>query len=368
MASTGEPRGEPIAAGDEDPAVVTLRSYQAAAQRYIDRSPPAPAPDSPLTRLLDGLAELAGGSHVLELGCGGGRDALALEQRGLTVTRTDATPAFVEHMRAAGHEARLLDVRSDELGGPYDAVLANAVLLHLGRAELERALQRIRSAVGDTGLLAVTLKEGDGARWSTAKIGLPRHFTYWREPALRELLTRTGWAVVSLEHGRFADEPWLCVLARATSEPSSDGLGAADLERAIAFAGAAHRGQLYPAPRPEPYVLHLFRVMLAVQGLEAQLAAVLHDVIEDTDATAEDLRRAGFPEAVVDAVVLLTHRSQDSYERYIERVAGDALARVVKLADLADNLANNRRLSATPGVTARIDRYERAERRLQRTH
>ena len=184
-------------------------------------------------------------------------------------------------------------MRSDELGGPYDAVLANAVLLHLGRAELERALHRIRSAVGDTGLLAITFKEGDGARWSTAKIGLPRHFTYWREPALRELLARTGWSVVSLERGRFADEPWLYALARATSEPTSDGLGVADLERAIAFAGAAHRGQLYPAPRPEPYVLHLFRVMLAVEGLEAQMAAVLHDVIEDTASTATSGPSAG---------------------------------------------------------------------------
>ena len=54
-----------------------------------------------------------------------------------------------------------------------------------------------------------------------------------------------------------------------------------------------------------------------------------------------------------------------SYEQYIEKVACDDLAREVKLADLADNLANNRRLASTPDVAARIDRYEQAVRRLQ---
>lgn len=61
------------------------------------------------------------------------------------VARTDATPAFVKMMRAAGHDARLLDVRSDPLGGPCQGVLANAVLLHLSRAQFQNAVQRARS-------------------------------------------------------------------------------------------------------------------------------------------------------------------------------------------------------------------------------
>src|SRR3954453_16344168 len=114
------------------------------------------------------------------------------------------------------------------------------------------------------------------------------------------------------------------------------------LERAIALASRAHRGQRYPTPEPQPYVLHLFRVMVAVEGPRARIAAVLHDILEDTPTTVEDLRAAGMPDDVVAAVVALTHRPEDPYGACVEQLAGGALAREVKLADLADNLANTR--------------------------
>src|SRR4051794_17081770 len=136
------------------------------------------------------------------------------------------------------------------------------------------------------------------------------------------------------------------------------------LERAIELACRAHRGQRYPTPEPQPYVLHLFRVMVGVAGARARIAAVLHDILEDTPTSEDDLRAAGMPDDVVAAVVALTHRPEDSYEAYVEQVAGNALAREVKLADLADNLANNHALPPTPEVSARIERYERAVRRL----
>jgi (p)ppGpp synthase/HD superfamily hydrolase len=136
------------------------------------------------------------------------------------------------------------------------------------------------------------------------------------------------------------------------------------LERAIELAWRAHRGQRYPVPQPQPYVLHLMRVIVAVDDPRARMAAALHDVLEDTPTTEQDLRAAGMPEDVVAAVVALTHRPGDSYEAYVERLAPNELARQVKLADLADNLANNRALPQTPEVRARIERYERARRVL----
>jgi (p)ppGpp synthase/HD superfamily hydrolase len=137
------------------------------------------------------------------------------------------------------------------------------------------------------------------------------------------------------------------------------------LERAIALACRAHRGQRYPSPEAEPYILHPLRVMFAVQGSKAQTAAVLHDVLEDTEVNVDQLRQARIPDDVIAAVVALTHRAEHTYDQYIEQVAHDRLARNVKLADLADNLANNYRLNPSPDVTARIDRYQRAIQRLQ---
>ena len=66
----------------------------------------------------------------------------------------------------------------------------------------------------------------------------------------------------------------------------------------------------------------------------------------------------------VDAVVALTHLPAETYEEYIERVADNPMARLVKLADLADNLGNNKRAAQTPEVLARIGRYQRAIARL----
>jgi (p)ppGpp synthase/HD superfamily hydrolase len=141
-----------------------------------------------------------------------------------------------------------------------------------------------------------------------------------------------------------------------------------ELELAIELAVRAHRGQRYPSPEAEPFIEHPLRVMLAVRGFRAQAAAVLHDVLEDTTVTVEELRRAQLSGEVVDAVVALTRTPLQTYEDYIEQVAGNAVARQVKLADLADNLANNMRLGRRPDVVARVERYERAIRRLRASH
>jgi len=196
-----------------DPGDVTLASYVSGAQLYLDNSA---QPPSAVIAYLNRLADLVGNGHVLELGSGPGWDAAHLASRGVRVTCTDANPVFVERLRAAGQDAHLLDLRIDDLGGPYDGVLADAVLLHLTRGQFADILRRIRRAVATAGFLAFTLKEGDGEDWSTAKIGLPRHFTYWREIAVRAELELSGWTVVQVDRVVGRTEPWLLLLAQAT--------------------------------------------------------------------------------------------------------------------------------------------------------
>jgi (p)ppGpp synthase/HD superfamily hydrolase len=140
------------------------------------------------------------------------------------------------------------------------------------------------------------------------------------------------------------------------------------LEDAIALAAHWHRGQRYPSLTGEPFILHPLRVMLQLDSDVARIVAVLHDVLEDTACTVVELRRAGYSEQVIEALDRLTRRDGEAYQPYIERIAEDPLARQVKLADLTDNLANNRRLagvSARRDVEERITRYERAMARLQ---
>jgi (p)ppGpp synthase/HD superfamily hydrolase len=104
--------------------------------------------------------------------------------------------------------------------------------------------------------------------------------------------------------------------------------------------------------------------MFGVTSRTAQIVAVLHDVVEDSEFTLTDLAARGFDAEVVAAVDCLTRRGDETYADYILRAAQDPIAREVKLADLADNLANNRALPPTPENRARIGRYEEAQRVL----
>jgi (p)ppGpp synthase/HD superfamily hydrolase len=132
----------------------------------------------------------------------------------------------------------------------------------------------------------------------------------------------------------------------------------ATLERAIAIAAVAHEGQVDKAGMP--YVLHPLRMMLSVDTPEARMAAALHDVVEDTAVTLEQLRAEGFPEAVIEAVEALTKRDGEDYEAFIRRAALNPVARKVKLADLRDNCDLSRIAEPTEKDRRRIEKYQRA--------
>lgn len=201
------------------PGDVTLQSYEVGADLYRDAQP---APLAEHTEFLDTFAQRVAGGEVLELGSGTGSDAIYLGQLGLRVVPTDGARSFVEMMRRQGLAARLLDIRTGEFGGPYRGILANAVLLHLSRADLGVLLERVSRAVAPDGVLGFTLKEGDGEGWSYKKLGLPRHFTYWREHDLRALLSATGWTVTLLGHVEGHHDQWLFVLASRSLNPARD--------------------------------------------------------------------------------------------------------------------------------------------------
>lgn len=132
----------------------------------------------------------------------------------------------------------------------------------------------------------------------------------------------------------------------------------ATIERALQIAAKAHEGQ--KDKEGLPYVLHPLRVMMAVEGEEAQVVAVLHDVVEDTPVTLDDLRQAGFSEAVLAAVQCVTHHKDEPYADYVVRCKGNEVARRVKLADLGDNSRLDRTILRPQRLQqdlARIRRY-----------
>ncbi|MFI9380194.1 HD domain-containing protein [Kutzneria sp. NPDC052558] len=132
---------------------------------------------------------------------------------------------------------------------------------------------------------------------------------------------------------------------------------------AVTIATDAHDGQLDKSGKP--YIGHPVRVMNRVSGEHERMAAVLHDVIEDTPVTAEDLRAAGCPERVVEAVVALSHLPDEPQADYLARVAADPIAVVVKHADIADNMSPARFAALDEATQTRLRlKYDTALRLL----
>lgn len=132
--------------------------------------------------------------------------------------------------------------------------------------------------------------------------------------------------------------------------------------RAVAIAATAHQNQLDKANAP--YILHPLRLMLRGQTLLEQIVAVLHDVVEDSDWTLEQLAAEGFPTEAIAALDCLTRRSDESYDEFIDRVLTNPLATRVKRYDLEDNMTLTRMTSLTAKDVERLQRYHVVYQRL----
>ena len=130
------------------------------------------------------------------------------------------------------------------------------------------------------------------------------------------------------------------------------------LERAIEIAARVHAGQVDKGGAP--YILHPLRVMLRVAPGAQQIVAVLHDVVEDSDVTFEDLKREGFAAEVISGLRSVTKVAGESYEDFVARAARDPVGKAVKLADLMENSDLSRIAEPSQKDLERVEKYGRA--------
>lgn len=130
------------------------------------------------------------------------------------------------------------------------------------------------------------------------------------------------------------------------------------LEKAIAIAAEAHEGQTDKAGMA--YILHPLRVMLMLETEAERIVGVLHDVVEDTPITFDDLRAADFKDEILAALDSVTRRDDEAYEAFVLRAGENPIGRRVKLADLKDNSDLSRIASPTEKDYARLEKYRRA--------
>ncbi|WP_339838168.1 GTP pyrophosphokinase [Paenibacillus sp. FSL R7-0272] len=137
-----------------------------------------------------------------------------------------------------------------------------------------------------------------------------------------------------------------------------------DIESAISLALQAHKGQFDKGGHP--YILHPLAVMHRVESIEEKIVAVLHDVIEDSEVTIEELRGLGFSEEILTAIQLLTRSTEDSYEEFIDKTIMNRTARNVKIADIKENMNISRIKNPTEEDYNRLEKYRKALERLER--
>jgi len=186
----------------------TVESYEGFAREYdklCSEKLPLVVEDA-LRRMVQWVPVIG---SVLDIGCGPGREADFVESLGAVVRRTDAAQAFLDVQAERGKQAELLNVVIDELGGPYDAVLALCVLIHVDREQIDPVLDKIRRALRTGGAFLVSMRTGEGE--TSGKY----HTVYWTRDQFAARLVAAGlsvhWETQSVDSD---DDEWITLLAR----------------------------------------------------------------------------------------------------------------------------------------------------------
>ncbi len=129
-------------------------------------------------------------------------------------------------------------------------------------------------------------------------------------------------------------------------------------KKALLISFEAHKNQVDKCGMP--YVYHPFHLAEQMKDEYTTCVALLHDVVEDTDTTLEQLKADGFPEAVTDAIALLTHDNNVPYLEYVRHIKDNPIAKAVKLADLAHNMDLTRLDEPDAAAYERNRKYENA--------
>ena len=135
-----------------------------------------------------------------------------------------------------------------------------------------------------------------------------------------------------------------------------------ETKKAMKLCFEAHKDQTDKSGLP--YVFHPFHVAKQMHDEKTTIVALLHDVVEDTSYTLQDLRAIGFNQEVLDAIALMTHDKNVPYMEYVAKIRENPIARAVKLADLRHNSDLTRMDEITETELKRVEKYKAAMQRL----
>ena len=133
-------------------------------------------------------------------------------------------------------------------------------------------------------------------------------------------------------------------------------------KKALKLSFEAHKDQIDKSGMP--YVYHPFHLAEQMKDENTTIVALLHDVVEDTDITIDDIRKMGFNEEVCEALKLMTHDDNVPYIEYVKKLKSNPIAKTVKIADLKHNSDLTRLDTVDEKALKRVEKYKRAMEEL----
>ena len=134
-------------------------------------------------------------------------------------------------------------------------------------------------------------------------------------------------------------------------------------KKALKLCFEAHKDQVDKSGLP--YVHHPFHLAEQMETEDTVIVALLHDVVEDTEYTLDDIRAMGFPEQVIEALSYMTHDDSVPYMDYVAKIKENPIATTVKLADLRHNSDLTRLDVIDEKALGRVEKYGRAIKLLE---
>ena len=134
-------------------------------------------------------------------------------------------------------------------------------------------------------------------------------------------------------------------------------------KKALKLCFNAHKDQVDKSGLP--YVFHPFHLAEQMRDENTTVVALLHDVVEDTDYTLDDLRDMGFGDEIIEALSYMTHDPSVPYMEYVKKIKENEIARKVKLADLKHNSDITRLDYIDQHALERVEKYAQAIRLLE---
>jgi SAM-dependent methyltransferase len=194
---------------------ITIQTYRENFERYAAKTAAKPAGE--FKDFLDFFAScLPVMGFIFEIGSASGRDARYLAASSFNVTCTDVVPQALQQLSEEGFETAEYDFRDDpksEWIGSFDGVFANATLLHAPHDVFQKALKNVTLMLKPSGVLAFSLKAGEGEEITSEKMDAPRYFNYHSEPEIRGILADLSFEILSIAHAEKGK--WIQVVARS---------------------------------------------------------------------------------------------------------------------------------------------------------